>query len=400
MNTTPSEPHGPEISSQPVNPAAAASIAVYDEKQKRILRGELVGIVGGALFFLSLSILLWFWARTNLFSVPQAPVRAEFAYNREGVQRVDYTAYLDSVNRERVQPSAEAIAAYNVWAQANPQVQNVQVLNKYLGDEYNNTATVFGYMSAYVTPGVGQSCEYCHNLQNFAEYSVDKKTIAKNMLVMQYETNLKWIQTVPRPEGQPLYSLTCATCHVGQAANWNNGMRETQGNQLGVWGGGLPYGWNLVDQQLLDTRPDADGNVNYFQVTAKQVTNKDTTGLAGVARNQNAMYHQNTALQVGCDFCHYGGYFPSYVLENGTFLWPKAQARHMTGMVQDLAVNWWPQMGVADPAPPNCYMCHRGNVVPPGADLNAPQASPVADPLIKPLVDLSVPRSVVPPGVK
>jgi hypothetical protein len=45
-------------------------------------------------------------------------------------------------------------------------------------------------------------------------------------------------------------------------------------------------------------------------------------------------------------------------------------------------------------------MCHRGNVIPPGANLNAPRPSPVSDPLIKPIVDLPVPKSVVPAGAK
>ncbi len=382
------------------DPAVVNSIAVYDEKQKRILSGELVGIVGGALFFLALSVVLWGWTTTNLFSQPKVPVRAEFAYNYEGVQRVDYSAYLSSIKRERVQPSAEAITAYNAWAQANPQTKNVQVLNKYLGDQYNNTADVFGYMSAYVVPGVGVSCEYCHNLQDFSDDSNPKKAIAKNMLVMQFETQNKWIGTLPKPEGQPAHVLTCATCHVGRPNSWNNGMRDTRPQELGVAGGGLPYGWNLADQQFIDTRADADGNVNYFQATLKAVTNNDKEGLAAVERNQNTMYHVNTALQVGCDFCHYGGYFPAYVLENGTFKWPKAQARHMMGLVQDLAVNWWPQLGTVNTAQPNCYLCHRGNVVPPGADLNAPRPSVVSDPLIKPIVDLPIPKSVVPPGTK
>jgi hypothetical protein len=160
--------------------------------------------------------------------------------------------------------------------------------------------------------------------------------------------------------------------------------------------GQTPQFYSFVDDQYLATRPSADalGGINYFQVTADSNT---PAGLQQTYRNQYAMYHNNSALGVGCDFCHYGGYFKSYVLEDGTFKWPKAQAKHMMGMVQDIAVNWFPQMpNLIDTAQPNCYMCHRGNVVPPGDVLVDERPVAVADPAIKPLVDLPVVPPILP----
>lgn len=385
---------------RPVDPAVAGSIAVYDEKQKRILRGELIAIIAGSVLVLSLTIFLGLWREWNIFRPqPQTPVRAEFAYNYAGVQLVDYSTYLANDKRTQAAPSAEAVAAYNEWVKKNPNTVNVKVLNQYLGADYEKTANVFGYMSAYFVPGVGQSCEYCHNLQNFASDENPKKVIARNMLVMQFETQNKWVSQLPKPEGQPQYQLSCATCHYGVAAGWNNDLKLQKPEKFGITGGGAPYDYNLVDQQFLDTRANVLGKVNYFQVTAQEITKQDKVGLLGVERNQHAMYHMNSALAVGCDFCHYGGYFPSYVLENGAFKWPKAQARHMLGMVQDLAVNWFPQMGTVNTAQPNCYMCHRGNTVPPGAvSVDAFKVSAVAQPLLKPVVDLPIPVSVVPVG--
>jgi hypothetical protein len=385
---------------RPVDPGLAGSIAVYDERQRRLLQGEVFGIVAGAIAVLGGIVMLWFVTQRDVFNINPNAQRAEFAYNYEGVQRVDYSAYLGSVKRKQAQPSAEAIAAYNTWVQANPQTKNIKVLNKYLGDKYNQTAEVFGYMSAYFVPGVGQSCEYCHNLQDFSADDKPEKAIARNMLIMQFETQNKWISTLPKPAGQPAHQLTCATCHVGQAKGWNQALKIKDPVAMGVGGAGYPYDYNLVDQQYLQTRVDGFGGVNYFQVTAKQITNKDPVGLKGVERNQNAMYHMNGALQVGCDFCHYGGYFPSYVLADGTFKWPKVQARHMMGMMQDLAINWWPQMGRELDAQPNCYMCHRGNVVPPGASANAPKPVAVTDPLLRAQVNLPIPKSLVPEGAK
>lgn len=392
------------------------AVATYDEKQRRILRGELAGLIAMTILALggviALSMALSDWRGFQGF-------RAESQYNYAGVQQVDYVTYLGRINRPLAQPSAEALQAYNAWQQQNPQTVNVQVLTQYLGPEYNSTAKVFEYMSKYFTPGVGQSCEYCHNLQDFSAYDKPTKETAKAMLIMQFELQNKWINTIPRPEGQPLYQLKCSTCHYGQAKFWNNELALSAdkpvnlGKALGVWGGGNPTQYDMahtgvtlngkappyytfVDDQLLAARADANGNVNYFQVTAT----KDTPpGLDATYRNQYAMYHMNTALGVGCDFCHYGGYFKSYVLEDGTFKWPKSQARHMVGMVQDIAINWFPQMpNLVDTAPPNCYMCHRNNVVPPGAYAPVQGEIPqtVSNPAIRPLVELPMPAPVLP----
>jgi photosynthetic reaction center cytochrome c subunit len=384
---------------KPVDPGLAGSIAVYDDKQKRILRGEMFAIAAGAIAVLGLLTLLWQLTKRDLFSINPNPVRGDFNYNYAGVQRLDFNSYLASIKQKPAQPSAEAITAYNAWVAANPETKNVKVLNQYLGADYGKTANVFGYMSSYFVPGVGVSCEYCHNLQDFSSDEKQEKVIARNMLVMQFETQNKWIASLPKPAGQPAHQLQCATCHVGQPKGWNQALKLKEPEKMGV-GGSSPHDYNLVDAQYLAARADGAGAINYFQVTAKVATDKDKIGLNGVARNQNAMYHMNTGLQVGCDFCHYGGYFPSYVLADGTFKWPKAQARHMMGMVQDLAVNYWPQMGRELTAQPNCYMCHRGNVVPPGAYTNSPKPGIVNDALIKAQVDLPIPKSVVPAGAK
>jgi len=394
------------------------AVAVYDERQRSILIGELVGLVAFTILALggviAISMALADWREFEGF-------RAESTYNYAGIQQVDFVEYLRRRDQTLAQPSAEALQAYNVWQQQNPRTVNVQVLTKYLGEEYNSTAKVFAYMSKYFTPGVGQSCEYCHNLQNFAAYDKPQKTVAKAMLIMQFELQNKWINSIPRPEGQPLYQLQCATCHNGQAQFWNSVDKNnpTLENlaKFGIAGGGNPTqydmkhhgitlngkppaSYEIVDDKLLAARPDANGEVNYFQVTADKTT---PPGLNDTYRNQAAMYHMNVALNVGCDFCHYGGYFKSYVTAEGTFKWPKSQSRHMVGMIQDIAINWFPQMPKTDPnrgdyAQPNCWMCHRGHVVPPGAYLPAADEIPrqVSDPEIRPLVDLPLPKPKLP----
>jgi photosynthetic reaction center cytochrome c subunit len=392
------------------------AIAKYDERQRSILRGEVAGLIAATILALGGVIAV----SIALADVRTAQgYRAESQYNYAGVQRVDYVTYLQSQGREVVRPSAEAIQAYNVWAAANPNTKNVQVLTKYFGDKYNDTAAVFGYMSQFVTPGVGVSCEYCHNLQDFSVYDKPTKDTAKAMLTMNFELQNKWVATTPKPEGQPAYQLKCASCHNGQPKFWNNGLalsvREpvNLGKAIGVYGSGYPTFYDnknlgltlngkpqpfysFVDDAYLAAKPDANGQVNFFQVTANRETEP---GLVDTFRNQYAMNHQNNALGVGCDFCHYGGYFKSYVLEDGTFKWPKSQAKHMQSMVQDIAINWLPQMpNVIDYAQPNCYMCHRGNVVPPGDvdTINNEVPAKVSDPLIKPLSEIPVPPPVLP----
>ncbi len=395
--------------------APPGAVAKYDERQREILRGELVGLVAFTILALGgvIALSMAFAGTREMMGY-----RAEHTYNYAGVQTVNFQQYMERIGRPIAQPSAEALQAYSEWVAKNPRTVNVQVLNKYLGEKYNDTNNVFAYMSAYFTPGVGQSCEYCHNLQNFADYSKPQKTVAKAMLIMQFELQTKWIENIPRPEGQPLYQIKCYTCHYGQAKFWNQELKASNPELFGVAGGGnptpydmknngitlngkVPSSYEVVDDRYLATRPDAEGNYNFYQVTA----NKDTpAGLVDTYRNQYAMYHQNTALGVGCDFCHYGGYFKSYVTADGVFKWPKAQARHMQAMMLDIALNWFPQMpNVNDVtqaqnyyAQPNCYMCHRGYVVPPGAAEFPETPVKVADPEIKPLVELPLPKPILP----
>ncbi len=395
--------------------APPGAVAKYDDLQRSILRGELVGLVAGTIMALG-AVIAVSLALTDVRN--EFGLRADFAYNYAGVQQVDFVKYLARRGEQPAQPSAEALQAYNQWVAQNPRTVNVQVLNKYLGDKYNDTANVFAYMAAYFTPGVGQSCEYCHNLQNFASYEKPQKTVAKAMLIMQFELQKKWVDNIPRPEGQPLYNIKCATCHNGQAKFWNVSLKASNPELFGVAGGGnptpydmrnvgitlngkTPSSYEIVDDQYLAARQDASGNLNFFQVTA----DKDTpAGLNATYRNQYAMYHQNVALGVGCDFCHYGGYFKSYVKADGTFKWPKTQARHMQAMMQDIAINWFPQMpSVEDPnklqdyyAQPNCYMCHRGHVVPPGAYLFNEPILPGVESDIKPIVDLPLLKPILP----
>ena len=324
--------------------------------------------------------------------------RAAATYNTAGAQKTDINAYL-AANKIKPTPiSAAAATAYNEWVKANPKTVNVQVLNKYLGADYNNTGTVYNYMVQYNAGGLGVSCEYCHNLTNFSLYdpALPQKTTAKNMLVMQFELNLKWINAIPRPQGQPLYQIECATCHTGAAKQWNKALKAKNPGAFGVEGGGLPWNYTLIDDQFLKTRADpATKDINYFKVTATKTT---PGGLADTVRNQNAMYHQSVALGVGCDFCHYAGYFPSYVNEKGDYMWPKAQARHMQGMLQDITVNWWPQMQFPDATTvesPNCFMCHRGISIPPGASDKAPQpVKAEGASLIKAIEELPIPKPV------
>ena len=378
------------------------AIAQYDDRQKSILKGEVVGIVAFTVMALIGVVAV---SRAVAINRPDDGFRAEYNYNYGGVQKVGFADYLTSIKQKQVAPSAEALAAYNKWVAANPKTLKAHVLKDYLGDKYADTAAVFGFMSAYVVPGVGQSCEYCHNLENFSLYEKPTKLTAEAMLVMTFELQKKWVNTIPRPEGQKVYNIMCASCHAGQAKFWNNKLKSDPKNygMFGIEGGDQPAGYNFIDDQFAKTRVEADGSVNWFKAIADKP--KDGKGLYPTVRNQYAMYHMNGALGVGCDFCHYGGYFRSYALEDGTFKWPKTQARHMMGMLQDISVNWLPQMPSPEDATkklenyasPNCYMCHRGNVVPPGDyEFNEP-IKDVANPLIKPIEDLKIAADILPP---
>jgi photosynthetic reaction center cytochrome c subunit len=80
-------------------------------------------------------------------------------------------------------------------------------------------------MSSWIAPE--QSCEYCHNLANFAEDSKYTKVVARRMIQMTQHVNTNYRAHV----GQT--GVTCYTCHRGNAVpavTWSQAVPQLHGN--------------------------------------------------------------------------------------------------------------------------------------------------------------------------
>ncbi len=233
----------------------------------------------------------------------------------------------------------ESLVAMATYISANPQPQNVQVLTGM------STAEIAAFMVSDMAAGLQVDCSHCHDIQNFsldtnADQAVaDRKVKARNHLTMTADLNQNWISQLAsltvdkRPAGA---QVTCATCHLGEA---------------------LPVTWP-ADQNAL---PD-DFRLPLTDLSVLTITARSDISLDTVQLNQYAMYHMKTSLGVGCTHCHLSRYFPSYEQP------AKYYALHMQKMAQHIQATYSDVLGEQEPS---CNMCHRGQILPPGAAKSA-----------------------------
>lgn len=230
----------------------------------------------------------------------------------------------------------ESLVAMAVYIGAFPQPQNAQVLTGSV------SAEIATYMVSEVATGLNVDCTYCHNTENFSLDSWDggtdamaRKATAREHLKMVADLNKNWLTLLPTvtTEKQPYGAqITCATCHLGEAkpVAWSENLQ------------GLPDDFRLP----LD-------NLDALLVTAKEDISLDTVQI-----NQHTMYHVSTSLGVGCTHCHNSRYFPSWEQPN------KYYALTMLQMAQHIRDTYKPVMNNQDPS---CVLCHRNQILPPGA---------------------------------
>lgn len=233
----------------------------------------------------------------------------------------------------------ESLAAMAAYISASPQPQNVQVLKGMA------TAEIAAFMVSHVSAGLQVDCSHCHNVQNFSldtnddQAVADRKIKARNHLTMTADLNQNWIGQLASltPDKKPAGAqVICATCHLGQA---------------------LPVTWPAEQNALPD-----DYRLPLDDLTVLTVTARSDISLDAVQYNQYTMYHLNVSLGVGCTHCHLSRYFPSYEQP------AKYYALHMLKMAQHIKASYSPVLGVQEPS---CNMCHRGQILPPGAAQSA-----------------------------
>lgn len=145
-------------------------------------------------------------------SDPAAPVVETFSTSA-GVNRI-------ATSEPNVVPEGDARDPWmgaDAWVTAvqkgqeyiaeHPEPQNVQVLKGM------TTAEVWSYMVQHVSGSLGVSCQYCHDINNYAADPYPQKISARLMMLMVNELNGQFVSQVPAWGGR---YVTCATCHNGE----------------------------------------------------------------------------------------------------------------------------------------------------------------------------------------
>lgn len=247
---------------------------------------------------------------------------------------------------------AESITAIGEYIQEFPEPQNVQVLTGM------TTTEIWAYMTTFQAGALGVDCSYCHDINNFAAEGAEigddevatRRDNALQHLQMTADLNQNWLPQLQEIEGkQPSgVQIACATCHLGEA-------------QPTAWPPDLHA---LPDDYRLPLRNEAGEVGTPADIDAQLlITGKDDQySLDDVQYNQYTMYHMNESLAVGCTHCHNSRYFPSWEQP------AKYYALTMLQMNQHILGNYSESMNNQEPS---CYLCHRNNVLPPGAAVSA-----------------------------
>lgn len=253
--------------------------------------------------------------------------------------------------------SAESNAAIQEYILQFPEPQNVEVLTGM------TTSEIWAFMTTFMAGGLRQDCTYCHNINNFGAEGADigddvvatRKTTARLHLQMVADLNKNWLTQLQTIEGkQPSGAqVICAACHLGEA---------------------LPVAWPadlhaLPDDYRLPLRA-ADGTPGTVADidAALVITGRDDVSLDAVQYNQYTMYHMNESLRVGCTHCHNSRYFPGWTQP------AKYYSYTMLQMSQHILAEYSESMNNQEPS---CFLCHRNNVLPPGAAISADVLPPV-----------------------
>ena len=246
--------------------------------------------------------------------------------------------------------------------------------------------------------GLGVQCGYCHVANDFASDGNPKKEIARTMLRMLKQINVRFPDAgndfvnskyLPFPEGKQY--VTCYTCHRGSATpisvvpdphgpdrapepgvvpNAAGGGRGRAGRAGGAATGATRENPAAADggQQQAAANPPGRGN----QIHKNMVylpSNTDTTMVMPAFR---------AAIGVECNFCHVAGARMElgHANDRELDLNPKKLiARNMIGMLKEINVTLFPGDDVdivftASSTPPagkhyvTCYTCHRGDHLP------------------------------------
>lgn len=299
-----------------------------------------------------------------------------------------------------------AIQAGNEYIVQYPQPQNIQVLTGM------DTAQIWAYMQR-MSGALGVSCQYCHDINNFASYAYLQKNSGLLMLQLVQDLNAQYVNNLPNWRGN---YVQCDTCHYGEVV----GLPAVSETFLG----GTPpidvYLEPLNDQGVPQRDPSLhmsleEATLYYlynYQIWQPYSPDDLDSGRGSLALtyeggrtqdqvtiNQNTMNLMGWSLGVGCTYCHNARNFYAYEADMvspqfvPTYAVNRLKTQRMLLMTTFMANNWsnyvlpradlQPDENGVSPvsmpldgqqyyvtidgvtyAVPGCYTCHRANVVP------------------------------------
>jgi photosynthetic reaction center cytochrome c subunit len=290
------------------------------------------------------------------------------------------------------------------WVAKNPNPVNVQVLTGM------SSAQIWTYMQQYVAGGLGVSCQYCHDINNFAAETYPQKVTARNMMYLVNDLNAKFIVNLPNWRGN---YVQCATCHNNRPNNLE-GFGPQLANSVPpinvtvdpLDAAGAPildaakkpaaiqgpvklkdailyYIYNYQVWKPYDAA-DPESGRGSLALTYKGGRTQDQ-----VTINQNVMNYMGWSLGVGCNYCHNSRNFTAYEtnpvsnVTNQLYAYNKRKAQQMLLMTSWIQANWTTYGAIAKPAiptaleggasklsyqqlngqyynVPGCFTCHQG----------------------------------------
>jgi len=209
--------------------------------------------------------------------------------------------------------------------------QNVQVLGNISTDRFNH---LMANMNNWVVPAKGlpeaeAGCNYCHNPNNMASDEKYTKVVARRMIQMTQNINVKWSSHVQQT------GVTCWTCHRGNAVpnyRWATAISQREAGSMVMPGTitGNKRGQNTPDPAVgyssLPYDPfsrylgDANGpkGIKVVSDVARPTATSHMVSLKNAEQTYGLMMHQSKSLGVNCTYCHNSRAFNAWSQSNPT----------------------------------------------------------------------------------
>ena len=261
---------------------------------------------------------------------------------------------------------------------ASETYQNVQVLGGVSTERFNH---FMAQMNNWVAPQQGvavteQGCNYCHNPNNMASDEKYTKVVARRMIQMTQNINVKYATHV---QGT---GVTCWTCHRGNAVpqyKWASAPPAPDtiwGNKTGQNTPSQTVAYSSLPYDPFTTYQMDDGVNNIRIASAQALPSPDhVVSVKAAEKTYGLMMHMAQGLGVNCTYCHNSASFRAWNMSspqrvtawyglrmvarsNQEYMTPLASVFPAVSPVMTIDVHRKGPMG--DVYKINCLTCHQG----------------------------------------